>query len=69
MSIRNIAAAELPRQLVGRVEKAAAEMGSEKIYLFTPSSEKLYASLGWELMEYAKHNELKLAIMSKALAA
>ena len=39
------------------------------IYLFTPSSEKLYASLGWELMEYAKYNELKLAIMSKALVA
>ena len=55
--------------LVGRVEKAAAEMGSEKIYLFTPSSEKLYASLGWELMEYAKYNELKIAIMSKALVA
>ena len=55
--------------LVGRVEKAAAAMGSEKIYLFTPSSEKLYASLGWELMEYAKYNELRIAIMSKALVA
>ena len=55
--------------LVGRVEKAAAEMGSEKIYLFTPSSERLYASLGWELIEYSKYNELKLAIMSKALVA
>jgi predicted N-acetyltransferase YhbS len=55
--------------LVGRVEQAAATMGFEKIYLFTPSSEKLYASLGWQLIEYAKHNELKLAIMSKALAA
>jgi predicted N-acetyltransferase YhbS len=54
--------------LVGRVEKAAAAMGSERIYLFTPSSEKLYASLGWQLMEYAKHNELSIAIMSKALA-
>jgi N-acetylglutamate synthase-like GNAT family acetyltransferase len=55
--------------LVGRVEQTAAAMGSEKIYLFTPSSEKLYASLGWQLMEYAQHNELKIAIMSKALAA
>jgi GNAT superfamily N-acetyltransferase len=55
--------------LVGRVERAAARMGSKNIYLFTPSSEKLYASLGWELMEYSTHRELKIAIMSKTLAA
>jgi hypothetical protein len=42
-------------------------MGSEKIYLFTPSSEKLYAGLGWELMEYSSYQALKIAIMSKAL--
>jgi N-acetylglutamate synthase-like GNAT family acetyltransferase len=53
--------------LVGRVEKAAADMGSERIYLFTPSSEKLYAGLGWELMEYSRYHGLKIAIMSKAL--
>jgi N-acetylglutamate synthase-like GNAT family acetyltransferase len=55
--------------LVGRVERAAAEIGSEKIYLFTPSSEKLYASLGWELMEYSRHQDLEIAIMSKMLAS
>ena len=54
--------------LVGRVERAAAEMGSRRIYLFTPSSEKLYASLGWQLMEYSRHHDLRIAIMSKALA-
>jgi len=54
--------------LVGGVERAAAGMGSEQIYLFTPSSEKLYASLGWELMEYSRHHDLKIAIMSKRLA-
>jgi N-acetylglutamate synthase-like GNAT family acetyltransferase len=54
--------------LVGRVERAAAEMGLQKIYLFTPGSEKLYARLGWELMEYSQHHELKIAIMSKVLA-
>jgi N-acetylglutamate synthase-like GNAT family acetyltransferase len=53
--------------LVGRVERAAAEMGSEKIYLFTPSSEKLYAGLGWTLIEYSSHHGLKIAIMSKVL--
>ena len=53
--------------LVGRVEKAAAAMGSGKIYLFTPSSEKIYAGLGWQLMEYARHDELNITIMSKAL--
>jgi N-acetylglutamate synthase-like GNAT family acetyltransferase len=53
--------------LVGRVEKAAAEIGSDRIYLFTPSSEKLYAGLGWELMEYSSYRDLTLAIMSKAL--
>lgn len=60
---RGIAAA-----LVGRVEKTAAAMGSETIYLFTPSSEKLYAGLGWQLMEYSKYQALKIAIMSKALS-
>ncbi len=55
--------------LVGRVEQAAAAMGSERIYLFTPSSEQLYAILGWQLIEYAKHNDLNIAIMSKALMA
>ena len=66
--------------LVGRVEKAAAEMGSDmfgggratqkqvpRIYLFTPSSEKPYAGLGWQLMEYSGYRDLTLAIMSKAL--
>jgi len=53
--------------LVRRVERAAAEMGSERIYLFTPSSEKLYAGLGWELMEYLNYQGLKIAIMSKTL--
>jgi N-acetylglutamate synthase-like GNAT family acetyltransferase len=53
--------------LVSEVEKAAAEIGSERIYLFTPSSEKLYASLGWEMMEYSQHRDMKIAIMSKAL--
>lgn len=53
--------------LVGRVERAAAEMGSERIHLFTPSSEKLYAALGWELLEYSDHHGLKIAIMSKTL--
>jgi len=55
--------------LVGRVERAAAEMGFEKIHLFTPGSEKLYAGLGWELMEYAQYRELKIAIMSKVPGA
>jgi N-acetylglutamate synthase-like GNAT family acetyltransferase len=55
--------------LVGRVERAAMEMGFEKIYLFTPSSEKLYAGLGWKLVEYSSHHGLKIAIMSKSLTA
>jgi len=58
----------IPSALVGRVEQAAAAMRCDNIYLFTPSSEKLYASLGWKLMEYAKHKELKIAIMSKAIS-
>ncbi|MDO9564574.1 MAG: GNAT family N-acetyltransferase [Bradyrhizobium sp.] len=54
--------------LVGRVERAAAGMSLDRIYLFTPSSEKLYAGLGWELIEYSHHHDLKIAIMSKGLA-
>jgi predicted N-acetyltransferase YhbS len=55
--------------LIGRVERAAAEMGTEKIYLFTPSSEKLYAGLGWQLIEYSTHRETRIAIMSKVLTS
>jgi GNAT superfamily N-acetyltransferase len=54
--------------LIGTVERAAAGMGFEKIYLFTPASEKLYAALGWELMEYSQYRDLKIAIMSKTPA-
>jgi N-acetylglutamate synthase-like GNAT family acetyltransferase len=53
--------------LVKRVEQAAAAMGFEKIYLFTPSSEKLYAGLGWERMEYSRHRGHTIAIMSKTM--
>jgi GNAT superfamily N-acetyltransferase len=53
--------------LVGGIERAAAAMGSETIYLFTPSSEQLYAGLGWQSIEYADYRGLKLAIMRKFL--
>lgn len=54
---------ELTRYLV----QAAADMGLEKIYLFTPKSEALYARLGWEVVEHSEYGGHRIAIMSRSV--
>lgn len=47
----------------------AAQLGYEKIYLFTPSSESLYSRLGWKTFDTVSHNGVQLAIMSRPCGA
>ncbi|MGZ3237494.1 MAG: GNAT family N-acetyltransferase [Burkholderiaceae bacterium] len=42
----------------------SANIGIEKVYLFTPNAEALYASLGWSVMEYSEYLGHQITIMS-----
>lgn len=48
-----------------RASAEAAQLGYEKIYLFTPSSENLYSRLGWTTFDTVSHNGVRLSIMSR----
>lgn len=50
--------------LTQHIVQEAANMGIEKVYLFTPDAESLYASLGWEVIEYSEYRGHRLTIMS-----
>ncbi len=50
--------------LVQQVVQEAASLGVQEVYLFTPSSEALYARLGWKVLEYAEYQGHRLTIMS-----
>jgi len=43
----------------------ALRLGFERLYLFTPHSESLYARLGWQTFERTNHNGLPIAIMAR----
>lgn len=49
--------------LIRHVVQEAAGMGMNKVYLFTPNSEALYARLGWKVLEHAEHQGHRLTIM------
>ncbi|OOG44796.1 GNAT family N-acetyltransferase [Polaromonas sp. A23] len=49
--------------LVRHAVQEAAGMGMDKVYLFTPNSEALYARLGWKVLEHAEHQGHRLTIM------
>ncbi len=44
----------------------ADRLGFEKIYLFTPKSEALYARLGWETFEQTAINGVPVCLMARA---
>jgi predicted N-acetyltransferase YhbS len=44
----------------------ADRLGFDKIYLFTPKNEALYARLGWETFEYAAINGVPVCLMARA---
>ena|SRR5438105_5861315 len=43
----------------------AARLGFERLYLFTPHSETLYARLGWRTFERIEYNGLPLTLMER----
>ena len=43
----------------------AARLGFERLYLFTPRSETMYARLGWTTFDLATHSGVSLAIMER----
>lgn len=44
----------------------ADRLGFEKIFLFTPKSEALYARLGWETFEHTTINGVRLCLMARS---
>ena len=48
-----------------RAAVEAARAGFDKLYLFTPHNESLYARLGWKAFEHTKHNGLLITLMEK----
>ncbi len=51
--------------LVQHVVQQATSIGIEKVYLFTPNSESLYAYLEWSVVERAQYQGRPITIMSK----
>jgi predicted N-acetyltransferase YhbS len=47
----------------------AARLGFEKIHLFTPKNESLYARLGWNTFEHAAINGTPVCLMVRAVRA
>jgi predicted N-acetyltransferase YhbS len=43
----------------------AARLGFERLYLFTPHNEKLYARMGWRTFERIEHNGVPLTLMDR----
>ena len=53
--------------LVRRVMEEARILGIPALYLFTEDQERLYARLGWSVMERTRYRGLPVVIMSVAL--
>jgi GNAT superfamily N-acetyltransferase len=51
-----------------RAVAEAARLGFDRIYLFTPLSESLYARLGWSTFERTLHNNVPLTLMERGTA-
>ena len=51
-----------------RAVEEAAKLKYDRLYLFTPHSEKLYARIGWTTFERIDHNGLSLALMERQTA-
>lgn len=51
-------------ELVKRIIVEAAKLRVPLLYLYTVHSERLYASLGWTLMERASYRDQKIVIMT-----
>ena len=43
----------------------AARLGHDRLYLFTPRSEALYARIGWQTFERIEYNGVQLTLMER----
>ena len=50
--------------LVRRVVECAATLGITRLYLYTPSAERLYSQLGWSPLERTSYRGADVTIMS-----
>jgi GNAT superfamily N-acetyltransferase len=53
--------------LVNRVAQEARALGFPMLYLFTPDRAAFYASLGWQVIELAEWNGLRVTVMELPL--
>ena len=51
-------------ELVQRIVEEAAKLEVSLLYLYTAHSERLYASLGWRLMERTSYRDQSIVIMT-----
>jgi len=53
--------------LITRLVTEAQDLGLAELYLWTPSSESLYARYGWKVFERASYHGLQICIMHRRL--
>jgi N-acetylglutamate synthase-like GNAT family acetyltransferase len=51
-----------------RAVDEAAQLGFDRLYLFTPHNEGLYARIGWKTFERIEHNGVALTLMQRHIA-
>jgi hypothetical protein len=51
-----------------RAVAEAARLGFERLYLFTPHNETLYARMGWRTFERIEYNGVPLTLMERQAA-
>ncbi len=56
-------------QLVNRVVEEAAALGVPELYLYTDTSQSLYARLGWQVIEELVYEELPVVVMKYVIRA
>ncbi|MGF6109930.1 GNAT superfamily N-acetyltransferase [Pseudomonas frederiksbergensis] len=56
-------------QLVARIVQEAATLGVPELYLYTDTSQTLYARQGWEVLEQRVYQGLDVTVMKRGTAA
>jgi GNAT superfamily N-acetyltransferase len=57
----------LGTRLIARMEREAAGQGTRTLFLYTPATESMYASLGWSVLERREYQGTMVAVMHKNL--
>ena len=47
----------------------AARLGFDRLFLFTPHNESMYARLGWKTFDRVEHNRVPLAVMERQVSS